>query len=181
MVSSVSWHSLMAGWPSVTLLHDCVCIICSVYHCLWYRFLSSGMSLWYIMRRPYAYIVFVLYSKLCHCGMAWHSNSVAFSWFPSLPPLSWFRVSPSVLGFSLRFEGLFILLPLGFWPQCDGCYSGGLCVGGAGGWVADWWACGSSSALGCDCGCSPLCSWPMGTQPPLVTWALMYKKRVTSR
>ena len=83
-------------------------------------------------------IVFVLYSKLCHCGMAWHSNSVAFSWFPSLPSLSWFRVSPSVLGFSLRFEGLFILLPLGFWPQCDGCYSGGLCVGGAGGWVADW-------------------------------------------
>ena len=93
------------------------------------RFLSSSMSLWY-MRRPCVYIVFVLYSKLCHCGMAGHSNSVAFSWFPSLPPLSWFRVSPSVLGFSLCFEGLFILLPLGFWPQCDGCYSGGLGVGG---------------------------------------------------
>ena len=33
----------------------------------------------------------------------------------------------------LFFRGLVHLLPLGFWLQCDGCYSGGL---GAGGLVA---------------------------------------------
>ena len=30
------WHSLVACWPSVALLHDHVCV-CSVYHCSWAR------------------------------------------------------------------------------------------------------------------------------------------------
>ena len=33
------------------------------------RFLSSGMLLW-CMRRPFAYAVFALYSKLCWRGVA---------------------------------------------------------------------------------------------------------------
>ena len=39
--------------------------------------------------------------------------------------------------------------------QWDGCYSGGLGAREACGWIAGWLACGCSSALGCDCGCSP--------------------------
>ena len=94
------------------------------------RFLSSGMSLW-CMWRPCAYVVFVLYLKLCQRGVAWCGVPVAqrFSWFPSLPPLSFLFIQLVIYSSG----GWFILLPLGFWPQCDGCYSGVL---GAGGLVA---------------------------------------------
>ena len=88
------------------------------------RFLSSGMSLW-SMRRPCAYVVFALYSKLCQHGVAWHSSSLAFLLVP-LPPSAFFLIYLVI--YSLG--GLFILLPLGFWPQCDRCYSGGLGVEG---------------------------------------------------
>ena len=127
---------MVACWPSVAPLYDCLRSEClPLFLSMGDRFLSSGMSLW-CMRRPCAYVVFSLYLRLCLRGVAWRGLLVAyrFSWFPSLPQLSWFRVSPSFpLFFSRCFGGLFILLPLGFWPQCDGCYSGGL---GAGGLVA---------------------------------------------
>ena len=61
-------------------------------------------------------------------SVAWRSSSVAFLLVP-LPPSAFFLIY-LVIYF---FRGWFILLPLGFWPQCDGCYSGGL---GAGGLVA---------------------------------------------
>ena len=53
------------------------------------------------------------------------------------------------------FGGWFFLLPLGFWPQCDGCYSGGLGPG------SSWLGCGLVGLwvffrLGVYCGCSPL-------------------------
>ena len=92
------------------------------------RFLSSGMSLWR-MRRPRAYVVFALYSKLSWRGMAFQLRSVSLGSPPSLPPLSFLFIYLVIYS----FRGWFILLPLGIWPQCDGCYSGGL---GAGGLVA---------------------------------------------
>ena len=91
----------------------------------------------------------------------WRSSRVAFLSVP-LPLLSWFRVSPSFRPFFSRFGGLFILLPLGFWPQCDGCYSGGLDVGR--GLVA-------GLRVGRPVGVLPA-TWPMGTQTPLATQAL---------
>ena len=63
------------------------------------RFLSSGMLLWG-MRRPCAYILLALYLKLCQCGILVAQH---FSWFPSLPLLSWFRVSLSFPGFFFFF------------------------------------------------------------------------------
>lgn len=73
-----------------------------------------------------------------------------FSWFPSFPPLSWFRVStpPPLLGF-FHFTSTSVMGAIvGCWAQGLG---GGTCC-----WVADWQACGCSSAVGCDYGCSPL-------------------------
>ena len=59
------WHSLVARWSSVAL---CVTMFAFVAFTVVRehggRFLSHGMSLWH-MRRPCAYVVFALYSKLC--------------------------------------------------------------------------------------------------------------------
>ena len=129
------WHSLITRWSSVAL---CVTMFAFVAFIIVRehggRFLSSGMSLWR-MRRPCAYGVFALYLKLCQRGVAWRGIPVAkcFSCFNSLPPLSFLFIYLVI--YSLG--GWFILLPLGFWPQCDGCYSGGWARGGlmAGLWV----------------------------------------------
>ena len=117
------------------------------------RFLSTGMSLW-CMQGPCAYVVFALHSKLCWRGVARRGGlvakrSVSLGSPPSLrflglgsppPSFPFFFFFLYFLYFIYLFIlfcffswGLFILLPLGFWPQCDGCYSGGL---GAGGLVA---------------------------------------------
>ena len=56
-----------------------------------------------------------------------------------------------------------MLLPLGFWPQVDGCYSGGL---GAGELVAGLQV---GRSVGVIAVAAP---WSMGTQPPLATQAL---------
>ena len=92
-------------------------------------------------------------------SVAWRSSSVAFLLVP-LPPSRWFF---------LRLGGLFILLRLGFWPQCDVCHSGGL---GARGLVA-------GLRVGRPVGVLPLWSaiavtapWPKGTQPSLATRTL---------
>ena len=125
---------------------------------------------------------------LClHCtrsfgSVAWrdvlHCSSVAFL-LPSLPPSAFLVKGLPLLPkffFCFRFfpcfGGLFILRPLGFWPQCDGCYSGGLGAGG-GGLVA-------GLQVGRPVGVLPpwdliaiAAPWPMGTQPPLATQAII--------
>ena len=53
----------MACWPSVALLRDVVAFNIVREHG-GRAVESSGMSLWR-MRRPCAYVVFALYSKLC--------------------------------------------------------------------------------------------------------------------
>ena len=104
--------------------------------------------------------------------MAWRSSSVAFLLVP-LPPSAFFLIYLV----NYFFRGWFILLPLGFWPQCDGCYSGGL---GAGGLVA-------GLRVGRPVGVLPpwgviavAAPWPMGTQPPLATQALKKEKKAAS-
>ena len=74
--------------------------------------------------------------------------ALRFSWFPSLPPLSFLFIFLVIYS----FRGWLILLPLGFWPQCDGCYSG---------WGGSWLGCGLVGLwvffrLRVYCGCSPL-------------------------
>ena len=60
------------------------------------------------------------------------------------------------------FGGLFILLPLGFWPQCDG-----------GGWlVAGLRVCRPVGVLPPWAVIVVAAPWPIGTQPPLATLAL---------
>ena len=139
------------------------------------RFLSTGMSLW-CMQGPCAYVVFALHSKLCWRGVARRGGlvakrSVSLGSPPSLrflglgsppPSFPFFFFFLYFLYFIYLFIlfcffswGLFILLPLGFWPQCDGCYSGGLGAGGS------WLGCGLVGLwvffrLGVYCGCSPL-------------------------
>ena len=89
------------------------------------RFLSSGMPL-QRMRRPCAYVVFALYSKLCQHCVALQQCSVSLGCPPSLRFLG--LGSPSVPVFFLCFMGLFILLPLamgavvGGWGSCWGCW-----------------------------------------------------------
>ena len=83
--------------------------------------------------------------------LAWRSTSVAFLLVP-LPPSAFVLI---YLFSYLFFRGLVHLLPLGFWPQCDGCYSGGPGEGGS------WLGCGLVDLwvffrLGVYCGCSPL-------------------------
>ena len=68
------------------------------------------------------------------------------------------------------FGGLFILLPLGFWPQCDGCYSGGLGVEGLVAGLRVGRSVGVVPPWGVIAVAAP---WPMGTQPPLATQALI--------
>ena len=127
------------------------------------RFLSSGMSFWH-MRRPCAYVVFALYSKLCQRGVAFQQCSVSLG-------------SPSSLRIlSYLFIQLFILSGVGsfyfHWASglsVTGAIVGGWARGGRG-WVAGWQACGCSSALGCIAVAAP---WPMGTQTPLAAQALL--------
>ena len=128
------WHSLVACWPSVAPLHNHVCV-CGVYHCSWAWGADSCPAVCRFGACGGHEPTLRLRSTRSFVSVAWGSSSVAFFLPPppttSLPPLSWLRVSTS---FPLSFfGGLFILLPLGFWPQCDECYSGGL---GAGGLVA---------------------------------------------
>ena len=68
----------------------------------------------------------VLEVLLAWRGVAWRSTSVAFLLVP-LPPSAFVLI---YLFSYLFFRGLVHLLPLGFWPQCDGCYSGGAGRGG---------------------------------------------------
>ena len=83
------WHSLVARWSSVALCMTMFAFVAfTIVREHGGRFLSSGMSLWR-MRRPRAYVVFALYSKLCQRGMAWRSSSVAFLLVP-LPPSAFF-------------------------------------------------------------------------------------------
>ena len=107
----------------------------------------------------------VLEALLAWCGVLVVQR---FSWFPSLPP-SAFLVQGLALLPVRCFGGLFTLLPLGFWPQCDRCYSWGL---GAGGLVA-------GLRVGKPVGVLPpldviavAAPWPMGTQPPLAIQVL---------
>ena len=77
--------------------------------------------------------------------------SVAFLLVP-LPPSAFFLIHYLVI---YSFRGWFILLPLGFWPQCDRCYSGGPGRGGS------WLGCGLVGLwvffhLGVYCGCRPV-------------------------
>ena len=95
------------------------------------RFLSSGMSLWR-MRRPCAYVVFALYSKLCQRGVAWRSSSVAFLLVP-LPPSAFFLI---YLVFYFSGVGSF------YFHWASGLSVMGAIVGaghgGAHGWVVGW-------------------------------------------
>ena len=74
------------------------------------RFLSSGMSLWR-MRRPRAYIVFALYSKLSWRGVAWRSSCVAFLLVLPQFWLAWF-LSSSSIAFSLGSVKNFFFFPV---------------------------------------------------------------------
>ena len=122
-----------------------------------------------------------LKALLVWSGMAFQQHSISLGSPPFLrflPSFPFFYYYFLFFIFFPRFGGLFILLPLGFWPPCDGCYSGGLGAGG-GGWgarcqVAGWQASGCSSALGCNI-IAVEAPWPMGTQPPLATQALIYE------
>ena len=120
-------YGLKCFWPSLVICWLFPFVVFTIVPEHGGRFLSSGMLLWG-MRRPCAYVLLVLFLKLCQCGVL---VAQYFSWFPSLPLLSWFRVSPSFPGFFFFFPcfgALCILFALGFWPQCDRCYS-------RGGWV----------------------------------------------
>lgn len=66
-----------------------------------------------------AYVGHVLYLKLWLSGILFEQHRVSLFPPPTLPCPSWFRVYPWD----------FILLPLSFWPQYDGCY-GGVGAGG---------------------------------------------------
>ena len=78
----------------------------------------------------------VLEALLAWRGVEWRSCSVAFLLVPSpYRFLSLGSPPPSRFFFSL-FRGFVYFTPLGFWPQCDGCYSGGLGAGGS------WLGCG---------------------------------------
>ena len=120
------------------------------------RFLSSGMSLWR-MQRPSLCLhctrsfVSVAWRGVAWRGVTFQQRSVSLGSPPSLPPLSFLFIYLVIFSCG----GLFILLPLGVWPQCDGCYSGGLGTGGS------WLGCGLVGLwvffrLGVYCSCSPL-------------------------
>ena len=87
-------------------------------------------------------------------------------------PMLCLRCARSFVSVAWRFfRGLFIFLPLGFWSQCDGCFSGGgglvagLPVGRPVGVLPPW---------GIIAVAAP---WPRGTQPLLAIQALTSKKR----
>ena len=88
-------------------------------------------------------------------SVAWRSSSVAFLLVPLSPPPSFPFLLFYFIYLFIFSWGLFILLSLGFWPQCDGCYSGGLGARGlvAGLRVVGLWV---FFRLGVYCGCSPL-------------------------
>ena len=87
------------------------------------RFLSSGMSLGACGGHV---PTLCLRFTRSFVSVAWRSTSVAFLLVP-LPPSAFVLI---YLFSYLFFRGLVHLLPLGFWPQCDGCYSGGAGRGG---------------------------------------------------
>ena len=93
------------------------------------RFLSSGMSLGSCGGHV---PTLCLRFTRSFVSVAWRSTSVAFLFVP-LPPFAFVLI---YLFSYLFFRGLVHLLPLGFWPQCDGCYSWGGWARGARGWVA---------------------------------------------
>ena len=74
-------------------------------------FLSSSLSL---LRKhiPWQVPTLGLCCTRSFVGMVFCSSSVVFLGLGSSPP-----------------PGVFIVLPLSFWPHCDGCYSGGLGTG----------------------------------------------------
>ena len=125
----------MACWPSVALLHNHVCI-CSGYHCSWAWEADSCPVVCHFGACAGHVSTLCLHYTRSFGSVAWrdilHCSSVAFL-LPPLPPSAFLveglpllpRFFP-VFVFFPCFGGLFILCPLGFWPQCDGCYSGGL-------------------------------------------------------
>ena len=72
---------------------------------------------------------------------------------------------------------MFILLPVGFWIQCDGCYIGGLGAGmerGGGGHVTGLWVRRPVGVLLPWAVIAVAAPWPMVTQPPLAARALTH-------
>ena len=72
---------------------------------------------------------------------------------------------------------MFILLPVGFWIQCDGCYIGGLgaAMGGGGGeLVTGLWVGKPVGVLLPWAVIAVAAPWPMVTQPPLAARALTH-------
>ena len=67
---------------------------------------------------------------------------------------------------------MFILLPVGFWIQCDGCYIGGL--GARMGLVTGLWVGRPVGVLLPWAVIAVAAPWPMVTQPPLATRALTH-------
>ena len=62
--------------------------------------------------------------------MAWHSTSIAFLLFPLLPPLSWFRVSPSVPAVFSSFWGFVHFTSTGLLASVTRAIMGAGCKGG---------------------------------------------------
>ena len=72
---------------------------------------------------------------------------------------------------------MFILLPVGFWIQCDGCYIGGLGAGmgrGGAGLVTGLWVGRPVGVLLPWAVIAVAAPWPMVTQPPLAARALTH-------
>ena len=155
----------MACWPSVALLRDYVCV-CNVYHCSW--------TWWQIPVQRYVALAHAQAMCLrCVCVvleafLAWRGVLVAQR-FSSLPPLSWFRVSPLRPGFFF-----FVSEVCSFYFH----WASGLSVTGA---IVGGWARGLVAGLRVGRPVSVLrpwvviavaAPWPMGAQPPLATRAL---------
>ena len=118
-----------------------VCI-CSGYHCSWACGADSCPAVCHFGACAGHVPALCLHCTRSFGSVAWHDvlhcSSVAFL-LPSLPPSAFLVEGLPLLPrffFCFRFfpcfGGLFILRPLGFWPQCDGCYSGRLGAGGGG-------------------------------------------------
>ena len=70
---------------------------------------------------------------------------------------------------------MFILLPVGFWIQCDGCYIGGLGARmGGGELVTGLWVGRPVGVLLPWAVIAVAAPWPMVTQPPLAARALTH-------
>ena len=77
----------------------------------------------------------VLEALLARLGMAFLDRMVSLG-SPSSVHLLNLAPPPLCRFFPLRFGDLFILLPVGFWIQCDESYIGGMGAGGS------WLGCG---------------------------------------